>query len=309
MKPCKPALRLIVILAVTLFLATFSLAQDTETVLHTFSGGRDGAIGGIQLVSDSAGNLYGTTFDGGNKSTSCEPYRGNVGCGVVFELIKHADGTWREKVLYTFTGGKDGGIPASGVILDSAGNLYGTTSFGGNEKLANCLLGNVPGCGVVFKLAHGTWKETVLHTFTGGKDGREPWASLTFDQAGNLYGTATRGGDTQCKGRSPYGCGVAFKLAPTAKGPWTESVIYTFETTGRGGYLPYGGLTFDSGGNLYGTAYLGGDNSVSCFGYPDHGCGVVYELTPRAHGPWKETVLHAFTGGTDGGIPDFYGDP
>jgi hypothetical protein len=295
--------------AVTLLLTTFSLALDSEKAIHTFTGGKDGAIGGIQLVSDSAGNIYGTTFDGGNKSTSCEPYTGVPGCGVVFKLTRDAHGDWKETVLHTFTGGKDGALPVGGVILDSDGNLYGTTLFGGNEKLANCLLENVPGCGVVFKLtrhAHGDWKETVLHTFTGGKDGREPWAGLTFDQAGNLYGTATRGGDTHCKGRTPYGCGVAFKLTPTAEGPWTESVIHTFETTGTGGYLPYGGLTFDSGGNLYGTAYLGGDSSVSCFGAPDNGCGVVYELTPRAHGPWKETVLHAFTGGTDGGIPLFY---
>ena len=306
---CRTTRNLAATVAATLLLAVSTLAQDSEKAIHTFTGGKDGAIGGIQLVSDSAGNLYGTAFSGGNKSTSCEPYTGVPGCGVVFKLTRDAHGDSKETVLHTFTGGEDGAIPAGGVILDSAGNLYGTTLFGGNEKLANCLLENVPGCGVVFKLtryAHGDWKETVLHTFTGGKDGREPWAGLTFDQAGNLYGTATRGGDTHCKGRTPYGCGVAFRLTPTADGPWTESVIHTFETTGTGGYLPYGGLTFDSGGNLYGTTYLGGDNSVSCFGAPDNGCGVVYELTPRAHGPWKETVLHAFTGGTDGGIPLFY---
>jgi hypothetical protein len=303
----RAARNVILAIAVTLLLVASALAEDTETVLHTFTGNRDGAVGGIQLVADSAGNLYGTTFGGGNKSASCEPYTGVPGCGVVFKLTRDAHGDWKETVLHTFTGGKDGAIAAGGVILDSAGNLYGTASFGGNKKLANCRLENVPGCGVVFKLTrdvHGDWKETVLHTFTGGKDGREPWAGLTFDKAGNLYGTTTRGGDTHCKGRTPYGCGVAFKLTPTAEGPWTESVIHTFETTGTGGYLPYGGLTFDSGGNLYGTAYLGGDNSVSCFG--DSGCGVVYELIPRAHGPWKETVLHAFTGGPDGGIPLFY---
>jgi hypothetical protein len=298
----------ILTVSATLLLTAFALTQDSETVPHTFTGGSDGAVGGPQLVSDSAGSLYGSTFSGGNNSTSCEVYTGVPGCGVVFKLTPGAHGSWKETVLYSFTGGKDGGIPVGGVILDSAGNLYGTTYFGGDEKSANCRLENVPGCGVVFKLtprADGLpWKETVLHTFTGGADGRLPWAGLTFDQAGNLYGTATRGGDTHCKGRTPFGCGVAFKLTPAAEGPWTESVIYTFETTGRGGYLPYGGLTFDSEGDLYGTAYLGGDNSVSCFGDP--GCGVVYELTPRAHGPWKETVLHAFTGGSDGSIPLFY---
>ena len=117
----------VVALAVTLMLAASALAEDTEIVLHTFTGGSDGAIGGIQLVSDSAGNLYGTTFDGGNKSTRCEPYSGVPGCGVVFKLTRDAHGDWNETVLHTFTGGKDGALPASGVILDSAGNLYGTT--------------------------------------------------------------------------------------------------------------------------------------------------------------------------------------
>src|SRR5271165_4548099 len=137
--------------AVALLLTTFSLAQDSEKAIHTFTGGKDGAIGGIQLVADSAGNLYGTTFSGGNNSTSCEPYTGVPGCGVVFKLTPKADGDWKETVLHTFTGGKDGALPIGGVILDPDGNLYGAASFGGNEKPANCrLTGNVPGCGVVF---------------------------------------------------------------------------------------------------------------------------------------------------------------
>ena len=303
----RTARNVILAVAVTLLLAASALAQDTEAVLHTFTGGSDGAVGGTQLVADSAGNLYGSTFSGANFA-SCEVYTGVPGCGVVFKLTPGAHGTWKETVLYTFTGGNDGAIPVGGVILDSAGDLYGTTKYGGDKKPANChTTGLVPGCGVVYKLtprASGQWKETVLHRFTGGKDGGFPWSRLVLDSDGNLYGTTAFGGNTHCIYEGTFGCGVAFKLTRAAEGPWTESVLYTFESAGSGGYLPYGGLTFDSRGNLYGTAYSGGDNSVSCFGFP--GCGVVYELTPRAHGSWKETVLHAFTNGTDGSTPLFY---
>jgi len=124
--------------AVTLLLAVSALAQDSETVLHTFTGGRDGAIGGGNLVADSAGNLYGTALDGGNKSTKCGVYTGVPGCGIVFRLSPTKDGPWKETVLHTFTGGKDGALPIGGVILDSEGNLYGTTLFGGDKKPANC---------------------------------------------------------------------------------------------------------------------------------------------------------------------------
>jgi len=289
--------------AVTLMLTAFSLAQYSETVLHTFTGGSDGAVGGPFFVSDSAGNLYGATYAGGNKSTGCQVYTGNIGCGVVFELIKHADGTWKEKVLYTFSGGKDGGVPSS-VILDSAGNLFGTAMVGGDDKPKICQArSNYPaGCGVVFKLtrtAHGPWKQTVLHTFTGGSDGAGPWSSLILDSSGNLYGTGSYGGNKPpaCK---PYGCGVVFKLTPRAHGPWKEAVLYAFPEVSAG-IAPYASVTFDSVGNLYGTTVVGGDKSVKCDGIP--GCGVVFQLAPTKEGPWTETVLHAFMGGADGGWP------
>jgi len=315
MKTCKPVVKerrgmthhgrtarnVFAAVAVTLMMTVFSLAQYSETVPLTFTGGSGGAIGGNNLAADSAGNLYGTTFSGGNNSTNCGLETGVPGCGVVFQLIRHRDGIWEEKPLHTFTGGSDGAVPGGGVILDSAGNLYGTTLAGGDKKSSNCHpTGYVPGCGVVFKLAHGTWKETVLHTFTGGKDGFYPWAGLTFDQAGNLYGAAAGGGNPSgCNG---VGCGVVFKLTPTAKGHWKESVLYAFGG-GSAGIFPYGGVTFDSRGNLYGVTLYGGDTSVSCFGEP--GCGLVYELTPRAHGLWKEKLLYAFKDGTDGAYPLF----
>jgi hypothetical protein len=303
------AMAMFAALAITLLLAVSALSQNAETVPYTFPGGSHGAIGATQLVSDTAGNLYGTTLSGGNNSTKCEIYTGAPGCGVAFKLTPGAHGSWKETVLYTFTGGKDGAIPVGGVIFDSAGNLLGTAFVGGNTTSQKCIenvgVGLPPGCGVVFKLtprAHGPWEEEVLYTFTGGSDGARPWSRLILDSHGNVYGTAINGGNTtSCSNQ--FGCGVVFKLRSAAKGSWKESVLYTFGG-GSDGYLPYGGPTFDSRGNLYGVTYVGGDPSCSSFGSPT--CGVVFKLTPTRSGPWTETVLHAFTGGSDGSIPLFY---
>jgi len=295
---------LIVVVAATLLLAVSAPAQPyLEKAIHTFTGGSDGALGSTQLAADSAGNLYGTTFNGGNKSTKCAVYTGFPGCGVAFKLAPTNDGSWKETVLHTFTGGADGAVPVGGVILDSAGNLYGTTLFGGDRKPELCHAIDIyaAGCGVVYKLTptpHGPWTETVIYSFTGGTDGSEPWGHLIFDASGNLYGTATIGGNDSCL--PPYGCGVVFKLTPGTGGPWTESVLYTFDG-GTDGTYPYAGLTFDTQGNLYGTTYYGGDTSVSCEGVP--GCGVVFQLAPTPSGPWTEAVLHAFSGAPDGAIP------
>ena len=181
---------LVVAVAATLLLAVSVLAEDSEVVLHTFTGGSDGALGGSHLVADSAGNLYGTAQAGGNNATGCEVFTGLVGCGVVFKLSP----TGTETVLHTFTGGKDGGVPQGGVILDASGALYGTTLFGGDKrpKVCHAVDNYAAGCGVVYKLAptcHGPWKYTVLYTFTGGTDGSEPWGHLILDAAGNLYGS------------------------------------------------------------------------------------------------------------------------
>jgi uncharacterized repeat protein (TIGR03803 family) len=288
---------LAVALAVTLLAVS---ALGSEKILYT--GSSHGAIGGNNLVADSAGNIYGTTWAGGNNSTSCGVHTGVPGCGVVFKLTHTAHG-WVSTVLYTFTGGTDGAVPANGVILDSAGNLYGTTQFGGNSGPQVCqAIGTFPaGCGVVFKLTHtasGPWTESVLYTFTGSTDGSGPFDRLVFDSSGNLYGTTGSGGDDSCS--PPYGCGVAFELTPSAGVPWTERVLYTFSNASDG-LFPYAGLTFDTQGNLYGVAENGGDTSVSCFGQT--GCGVIFQLAPSGSGPWTETVLHRFTGGTDGGDP------
>jgi len=225
----------------------FELAPNgSETVLHAFLGGSDGAFPFAELISDTAGNFYGTTFGGGG--TGC-----GDGCGTVFKLA--SDGT--ETILHSFAGGNDGTNPWSALIIDKAGNLYGTTLLGGT----GCSEGN---CGIVFKVApDGT--ENVLHSFARGKDGAEPEAGLISDNAGNLYGTTGAGGSSGCNGD---GCGTVFKLTPDGH----ETVLHAFEggTDGRG---PESQLILDKAGNLYGTTASGG--SSGCNGY---GCGTVFSL-------------------------------
>jgi uncharacterized repeat protein (TIGR03803 family) len=212
-----------------------------ETVLYTFTGGRGGTDGYFPegLIGDAAGSLYGITQLGGNFSF-----------GTVFKL----DGTGKETVLYRFTGGSSGDQPVGGVILDNAGNLYGATQGGGTSF-----------AGTVFKL-NTTGKKTVLYSFLGGADGVYPAAGVIADAAGNLYGTTQYGGGLNCFGD---GCGTVFKLEKTGK----ETVLYSF-TGGADGASPVAGLVRDSAGNLYGTAYFGGD--PLCSG----GCGVVFKIAP-----------------------------
>jgi uncharacterized repeat protein (TIGR03803 family) len=179
--------------ALTVAAAGSASAAPTETVLHSFTGS-DGAFPLAGLIADSAGNLYGTTVSGGTGGCSQ-----GAGCGVVFKVSP--SGT--ETVLYSFTGGSDGAFPEAGLIADRAGNLYGTTNRGGGS-----------GGGVVFKLSS-SGTETVLYSFTGGSDGRNPQAGLIADSAGNLYGTTEGGGS---------GNGVVFKLSLGG----TETVLHSF---------------------------------------------------------------------------------
>jgi uncharacterized repeat protein (TIGR03803 family) len=265
-------------------------AASQEKVLHSFnSNGKDGYFPTSRLISDAGGNLYGTTQVGG---THC-----GSGCGTVFELTPTTEGKWDRRILHSFNG-KDGANPSSALIFDSAGNLYGTASQGGN--LSGC--GGV-GCGVVLKLApaaNGKWTETVIHVFNE-KNGAIPNASLVFDTAGNLYGTTTLGGDLQgrqCGGSKAQrhvpkgvpGCGVVFKLSPGTNGKWTARLLHTFN--GNDGALPYASLILDSVGSLYGTTSQGGTA----------GWGTVFRLTPANDGRWTEKVLHTFDL-TDGGYP------
>jgi uncharacterized repeat protein (TIGR03803 family) len=250
----------------------------TESVLHTFAYGADGANPAAGLIFDAAGNLYGTTSVGGDP-TACPSLfpAGLAGCGIAFKLKPNADGTWTESILHTFNGGAGGTNPSGGLIFDAAGNLYGTTSVGGN--VGGC--GSPEGSGVVFKLApnpDGTWTESVLHSFGG--DGCFAQGGVIFDSAGNLYGT-TSGNPN----------GTVFKLAPNPDGTWVESTLYSFFDKADGLY-PNGGLVFDAVGNLYGTTYFGGRVHLC----NDDGCGVVFKLTPTSSGSWSETVLRKFLG-------------
>jgi uncharacterized repeat protein (TIGR03803 family) len=229
-----------------------------ETVLYNFTGGTDGGSPYAGVIRDSAGNLYGTTYQGGTANA-----------GVVYK----PDAAGHETVLYSFTGGADGNHPSSGLIRDSSGNLYGTTSAGGNFSAFP------GGCGVVFKI-DASGHETVLYYFGAVPDGRGP-SGLTRDSSGNLYGTTSAGGNTSICWE---GCGVVFKLDTSGH----ETVLYAFTGLADGGY-PTTGIIRDSAGNLYGTTSYGGSANG----------GVVYKLEPGGH----ETVLYNFTGGADGGSP------
>src|SRR5271157_4603021 len=247
-----------------------ALCPWAETVLYRFKGGTDGEFPFSGAAFDQAGNIYGTTYQGGGNN--CQ----HNGCGTVYKLTR-SDG-WAESVLYSFTGGSDGSKPIAGVTLDQTGNLYGTASFAGSLHY-----------GVVFQLAPsgGGWTENVLYAFEGGSDGAAPYAGLILDGLGNLYGASSIDGSG--------GGGAALQLTPS-NGSWTFSVLYDF--VGGQNYQPSGpaaNLTMDKAGNLYGATYRGG--STNCGGY---GCGTVFKLTPSSGG-WSYSVLHVFTGTADDG--------
>lgn len=227
-----------------------------ETLLHKFNG-KDGISPQANLIFDAHGNLYGTTLIGGDLA-ECD----GSGCGTVFELLPKAGGGWTQQVLHSFiNNGKDGINPQAGLILDTHGNLYGTTSAAGAF-----------GFGAVFELtpkAGGVWTEKILHSFNNnGTDGTYPQAGLILDATGNLYGTTVNGGDlADC---NSSGCGTAFELIPKAGGGWTEKILHSFNNNGTDGTYPQAGLILDTTGNLYGTTYQGGTNND----------GTVFEITP-----------------------------
>jgi uncharacterized repeat protein (TIGR03803 family) len=241
-----------------------------ESVLYRFKAPPDGDTPQSLLARDHLGNVYGVTQDGGKDSN-----------GTIFKVNKSG----KETVLHNFTGGSDGCLPVAGLIADSAGNFYGVTAQGG---LGPC----DQGYGVVFKLDTAN-NLTVLYTF-GFSDGAYPVSVLLLDEAGNLYGTTEGGGNSAC---GFDGCGVVFELSPQQDESWSEAVLYYFCSLSgcADGAEPSGGpLIKDSSGNLYGATYDGGTSS-GCNGT----CGVVFKLEPTG----KETVIHDFTGQTDGATP------
>ena len=256
------ALALAIVLLFALAVTPWAQAQ-TFTVLYSFKGGLNGAFPNAGLRRDSDGNLYGTTSSDGIQNCYY--------CGTVFKLGRAGKLT----VLYNFTGGADGGNPVAGVVRDPAGNLYGTTYFGGD---LSCF--QAPnGCGVVFKVSR-TGKEKVLISFDG-RDGDSPVGGLIRDADGNLYGTTTGGGGGGCK----IGCGTVFKLDKGGN----RTLLYVFQGKNGDGAFPTGTLLRDSAGTLYGATSVGGN----------YGYGTIFKLDRSDH----ETVLHSFTNGADGGYP------
>ncbi len=244
-----------------------------ETVLHSFDWSEgDGYEPEGGVIFDSAGNIFGTTNLGG-----AHDY------GAAFELTPGTRG-WTEKLLYSFDF-SDGGEPTAGLVIDGAGNLFGTTPDGGAY-----------GGGTVFELTpgSGSWTHAVLHSFHAsfyGKPapgGSNPFAGLIRDRSGHLYGTTYAGG-IGCVGE---GCGTVFELTLSSGGGWREQVLHSFDNNGKDGYFPGGPLLRDRLGGLYGTTDLGGT-----IGY-----GAVFKLTPASDG-WRESLVHSFGGGNYGSAP------
>jgi uncharacterized repeat protein (TIGR03803 family) len=204
--------------------------------LYSFAGPTtDGDYPYGGLIFDRSGNLYGATLAGGSAYS-----------GTVFELKRSSSG-WTESVLYNFQGTADGVNPNGPLVMDSSGNLFGTTGYGGDTSC-----GQGYGCGEVFELSPGSggvWTKTTVYAFTGSPDGHAPQTGMIFDKAGNLLGTTLNGGTNDS--------GAVFELTPKSGGGWTESVVYSFLYGSDGGY-PSTPLIIDGAGNIYGTAQFGG---------------------------------------------------
>jgi len=269
-----------------LALAPLGSARDintigaTEKVVFNFDGSDGFEPTGV--IFDAAGNLYGTTTMGSKKGCYDQ-----FGCGLVFELMPNGKVGWTEKILYEFGPDSNDGIyPNGGLVFDTAGNLYGLTSGGGQQGCTSDGL-----CGTVFKLtptAHGRWIKQVLHYFdANGKDGNDPTAGLVMDAHGNLYGTTYYGGTGSCSDGNGVGCGTVFELSPPTRkgGKWTETILYSFQNNATDGIWPDATLLLDASGNLYGENWGGGSG----------GNGTVFELV-RKKGTWTERILHSFSG-------------
>jgi len=238
--------------------ATPGASGWTYKVIYTFKNGQDGLVPLGNLIADKSGNIYGVTGSGGSFSE-----------GTVYELSPGAGGKWTYTQLYSFGDqATDGSGPDAGLIMDSEGNLYGTTVSGGANFFDGTVYELSPG-------SNGLWNETTLHSFSG-PDGYGPEAELIMDKQGNLYSTTKTGGTDSD--------GVVFEMSPISGGGWSETVLYNF-TGGQDQGFPEAPVWMDAKGNLYGTT-IGTENNVLF--------GTVYELTPSSGGTWTETTLHTF---------------
>ena len=275
-----------VILAYVLAVLSSLSAAQTATTLHVFTGGTDGGSPSASVSFDSKGNLYGTTWYGGDLACG-----GGAGCGVIFEEAAPATsgGAWTYSALYSFTGGSDGCCQLSTPAIDSQGRLYGVTnnSIGGQG-----LFQFAPVTG-------GTWQFTRLHTFddpaTYGTQ-----TPLSLDKAHRIYAASYYGGLPGCNYSG--GCGSVVQFVPPAikGGAWTENTVYLFQGGADGGN-PSSPLVAGAKGVFYDSAAVGGLVTANC----PLGCGVVYQLTPPASigGSWTETVIYTFQDKPDGADP------
>ncbi len=245
--------------------------------IYSFRGGNDGAFpyAGVTIGPDGA--LYGTTSSGGRGAPACAG-----GCGTVYKVTppanvcQHTSCPWNETVLYNFY---DAGLqlsdPWAGVIFDSAGNMYGTTSYGGTVQCPN----SSNGCGTIYELVRNgaSWSAVVLYSFTGGSDGSIPYAGLVMDVAGNLYGATY-----YSEAFEGYGAIVELVKNGTS---WTERTLYNF-TGGSDGGNPYSSLIFDSAGNLFGGSSSANGGTLD---------GVAFELSPSGNN-WNYSVIASLNG-------------
>jgi uncharacterized repeat protein (TIGR03803 family) len=261
----------------TVFKLTPMGLSYSETILYSFQGGMDGAGPAAALLPDSAGDLFGTTEYGGGSSS----------LGSVFELMPSGSG-YTERILYRFLGGSDGLAPLSALIADPAtGVLYGTTLLGGGATACGS------GCGTIYKLtpSGSGYTESVVYAFQSGADGATPGGALLMTGLSTFYGTAATGGNTSC-GSAPIniGCGTVFKLTRSGSS-YTFKVIYGFQS-GTDAANPFATIIKDSSGAFYDTTQNGGSQNL----------GAVFKLTPSKTG-YVESILHNFTGGSDGSLP------
>jgi hypothetical protein len=272
----------------------------TYSIIHRFGATNDGQEPQSTIYIDKTGALFGTTREGGTAGTCHDPVVATTThCGIVFKLTPGAAG-YTETIVHEFTGGADGAEPATGLVADSSGALYGTTSEGGKTSCPDPY-GFTVGCGTIYKLtpSGSAYVESAVYPFKGGTDGSSPLDTLIVDGSGRLYGTTAGGGNSGCQG----GCGTVFQMVPDGS-TFLETRRFSFLGNGhKDGSSPVGGLLAGPAGAIYGTTTYGGGTSCIDENGNTVGCGTAIKLTLTSTG-FAETVLYRFKGGNDGTSPN-----